>query len=194
MNAPNESEQAMTAPIFPRHGRTLLRRPVAILCAGLMLAGCQRYTIEGAYAPAIIHGYEISDGGTKNLRAEACYGKDETPAVIETVMEQVMVAPAEFDAAGNLRKPAVFEMRETQAVVDGREALYFETPCPEQLTAPFIASVQRALIARGYLSGQPSGVFDRGTGRAIRRFQAPLGLNSDVLSIEAAQQLGLVAY
>lgn len=68
----------------------------------------------------------------------------------------------------------------------------FAVPCPDQMTGDFTASLQRALIVRGYHEGAATGVMDEETAQAIRRFQRPRGLDSDILSLDAARALGLV--
>jgi hypothetical protein len=130
--------------------------------------------------------------GPPGARPGACYGKDVTPAVIEQVTEQVLVAEPEIGPEGNILAPAKYEERTTQKVVKGREEIYFETPCPPRWTPDFIASVQRALQTRGIYGGSVSGTLDQETRQAIRTFQISRGLNSGILSTESARALGLV--
>ncbi|SMH52793.1 Putative peptidoglycan-binding domain-containing protein [Maritimibacter sp. HL-12] len=130
--------------------------------------------------------------GPPGARPGACYGKDVTPAVIEQVTERVLVAEAEIGPEGNIITPAEFEERSSHQVVQGREEIYFETPCPPRWTPDFIASVQRALITRGIYKGEASGTLDHATRQAIRAFQVKNGLNSGILSTENARALGLV--
>jgi peptidoglycan hydrolase-like protein with peptidoglycan-binding domain len=59
------------------------------------------------------------------------------------------------------------------------------------LTEDFVSSLQRALSARGLYSGPISGRMDRQTRRGVRNYQAPLGLDSGILSLAAARKLGL---
>ncbi|MGR3757215.1 MAG: peptidoglycan-binding domain-containing protein [Tranquillimonas sp.] len=123
----------------------------------------------------------------------ACYGRDETPAVIETTLRDVQVAPA-TTAADGTRQPAVLRREAQPRIVQERRAIWFETPCPSQMTPDFVASLQRALKVRGLFSGATTGVADAQTRRAVREFQRAQGLNSSVLSIAAAKRLGLVVY
>ncbi len=69
----------------------------------------------------------------------------------------------------------------------------FAVPCPDQMDTDFLASLQRALIVRGYHEGTVSGEMDSATTEAIRRYQRPRGLDSEILSLDAARALGLVA-
>ncbi|WP_428539236.1 peptidoglycan-binding domain-containing protein [Profundibacter sp.] len=72
--------------------------------------------------------------------------------------------------------------------------IWFETPCPDALDTNFIAMLQRALKARGLYDGEIDGTLGTGTRKAIRMYQAAHGLDSDILALDAARQLGLIAY
>ncbi|WP_145109772.1 peptidoglycan-binding domain-containing protein [Cereibacter sediminicola] len=74
----------------------------------------------------------------------------------------------------------------------GEESRWFQAPCPDAMTPERVATLQRALEVRGLHKGAISGEMDKATRAAIRRFQEPLGLDSDRLSIEAARYLGVV--
>lgn len=76
----------------------------------------------------------------------------------------------------------------------GAEDRLFAVPCPDALTPEFWASVQRALAVRGLHTGPVTGLPDAATAEAVRRFQAPLGLDSAVLSLDGARHLGLVPW
>ena len=122
-----------------------------------------------------------------------CWGKIETPAVIETVTEQILVQPAEVLVDGTVVSPAAYKTVTRQAIVQERQVTWFETPCAAALTPEFVASLQRALQARGHYRGAITGVMDARTRAAVRRYQAPEGLDSGILSLAAARRLGLVA-
>ena len=122
-----------------------------------------------------------------------CWHRNISPAVIETVTEQVIVRPAERDAAGNILKPATFRTVTRQDIIRPRSDSWIETPCPEQMTPGFIASVQRALAARGYYQGPITGRMDASTRISLRRYQKEAGLDSSALSLDTARQLGLIA-
>lgn len=123
----------------------------------------------------------------------ACWQDATTPAVIETVTEQVLVEPEKRDAAGVVIAPAVYGSQSHQRVVEERRRVWFRAPCPIELTVNYVASVQRALKARGYHLGPLTGEFDAETRDAIRRFQAERGLDSPLLSLDAARELGIAA-
>lgn len=122
-----------------------------------------------------------------------CWGKQVTPAIIETVTHQVMLQPAEIQSDGSVLQPAVYKTETRQEIVRERKETWFETLCAQELTPDFVASVQRALAARGFYRGAPSGEMDARTRAAVRRYQEPQGLDSGILSRAAARDLGLVA-
>jgi len=122
----------------------------------------------------------------------ACWTTDVTPAIIETVSEQVIATPAVTDANGRVLSPATYATSSHQRILRDRQTVHIRTPCPEDVTPDFVASVQRALKARGYYLAPVTGAMDAPTLDAIRRFQEPLGLDSPVLSLAGAKTLGLV--
>lgn len=122
----------------------------------------------------------------------SCWGKTTQPAILETVTEQVMLQPAEVSSDGTVLNPAIYKTETQQRILRERKETWFETPCPADMTPDFISSVQRALSARDLYSGQATGVMDASTRAAVRRFQEPQGLDSGILSLAAARQLGLV--
>lgn len=124
--------------------------------------------------------------------ADACWVNDEIPAVIETVTEQVMVTPEVRAADGTITEAAIFATDVDQRMVQEREVVWFQTPCPGAMGPDFTASLQRALKARGYYLREVTGQMDQPTLTAIRRFQAERGLDSETLSLAAARDLGLI--
>lgn len=132
--------------------------------------------------------------GPPDARPGACYGKDVTPAVVEEVTEQTLVEPAQFADDGAIIKPATYRTTTKQAITEPRKEFFFEVPCADTFTVEFITSLQRALKARGIYRGRLTGVMDERTRRAIRKFQIPNGLNSDILTTTTALELGLLAY
>jgi hypothetical protein len=124
----------------------------------------------------------------------ACFGRHTTPAIVETVTEQVLVQPPQINADGSVSYPATYRTETRQEIVRERKELWFETPCSEALTPDFIGSIQRALAARGVYNGTITHRMDRGTRRAIRAYQKAQGLDSDILSLAAARKLGLIAH
>ncbi len=121
-----------------------------------------------------------------------CYGQDATPAVIETVTEQVLMQPAQVSTDGLVYYPPVYKTETKQMIVEERNELWFETPCENEMTPEFIASLQRALKARGHYAGPVNGEMTGWTRRGIRSYQKPQGLDSAILSLAASRKLGLV--
>ncbi|SCM68575.1 peptidoglycan-binding domain-containing protein [Donghicola eburneus] len=171
---------------------TRLNLQLFSLGLAMLVQGCGGGVITTAYLsePDSI-GYH-SDGPA-GAAPGTCWGVEFTPAVIETVTEDILVAPASTLPDGT-PQPPVYRTTTRQEIVQDRGEQWFETPCEKDLTPDFIASLQRALELRGYLRGNPDGVLDIRTKRAIQSFQRDFGLDSDVLSMRAARQLGLVAY
>lgn len=162
---------------------------VAALLAGLFLAGCQTALPHMAPPAEVVTRNAAPPGAAPGT----CWGQDDTPAVIETVTEQVVLQPAELRDDGTVARPAVYKTETRQKIVKPRETTWFETPCEEELTPEFNASLQRALKARGHYRGPINGQMDGRTRRAIRAYQKPQGLDSGMISLAAARQMGLVA-
>jgi hypothetical protein len=123
----------------------------------------------------------------------ACWQADIKPAVIETVTEQVLATPEVTGPDGQVQTAAVFHSESRQRMVEDRETVWFRTPCPAEMTVDFVATLQRALKARGLYLLPLTGRMDAPTRSAVRRFQTPLGLDSDHLSLAAARLLGIVS-
>jgi len=122
-----------------------------------------------------------------------CWATDTVPAHHESVMETVVITPALLDARGRELQPAVVAQGAHLAQVRPAEDRLFAVPCPEVMTAEFVAALQRALSVRGHYAGPPTGEMDSATRDAVRAYQRPQGLDSAVLSLAAAQHLGLIA-
>ncbi len=118
-----------------------------------------------------------------------CSAGVEIPAVIETVTEQAIL-PAADQTGSDAAVRTVTRSR----VVQDRQRRMVEVVCPEQLDAALVASLQRALIARGALDGPASGLLDGPTLAALQAYQTDLGLpETSLLTRQAAVALGLVA-
>ena len=158
------------------------------------LAACTPPHLAGQLAglsePALLQTHEEAPPGAPE---GSCWGKDITPAVIETVTERVLLQPAQVLDDGTVISEPVYKLETRQAIVRERRELWFQTPCDDQLTPDYLASLQRALQARGHYRGAITGTLDSRTRRAIRKYQAPQGLDSSILSLSAARKLGLAA-
>ena len=172
--------------------------PRPFLSAFLLLAavaGCAQPPVSagtGAVAPGLTLAGEWRN--TPPGPAEkGCFTEQKRPAVVETVTEQVLVAPEVRDkATGAVTRPASYRTTTQARIVEGGETLWFETLCPRDLTRERVATLQRALAARGLYLGAVTGKMDRATQAAVRAYQAPRGLLSAILSRRAAEQMGVV--
>lgn len=156
------------------------------ILASVLLTGCgdsaPPFSLPEETPEIALHAY----GPAPDREPGTCWGLETKPAVIETVTEQVLISDS--GAA------PVYQTETRQTIVEERQEIWFRTPCESEMTPDFIASLQRALYARGYLSGALDGVLDTRTRQAILKLQQAQGLDSDILSLEAARSLGLVAY
>lgn len=172
-------------------------RPRTLISAALTgLAACGQIPAPDLAALVDPAGIQVSRGmGPPGADPGACYGRETTPAVIETVTEQVMIQPPQISSSGQVIEPGVFVTETRQRIVRERRELWFETPCEVQRgDAEFISNLQRALEARGHFRGMITGVMDARTRRAVRSYQASEGLDSAVLSVAAARRLGLLVW
>lgn len=132
--------------------------------------------------------------GPPNADPNSCYGRESAPAEINAREELIVVQPAEVTAGGSVEKPPLVKVETVDSEASQTEELWFEIPCEIDAEKPvFIASLQRALAARGLYDGPVNGLYDQNTQKAVRAYQAPQGLDSGILSLVAAQQMGLVA-
>ncbi|MCR8546557.1 peptidoglycan-binding protein [Salipiger sp. P9] len=170
-------------------GSEQMHRPTALCAAlALTLAACDAPPADGTGAwpgEAPPAPEQLADG--------TCWAREVTPAIYEHVMGEIQVVQAEIAEDGTVIRPPIYRRAPVPKVVRPRGELRFETPCPDQMTPEFIASVQRALAARSYFSGSVSGRIDSATTAAIRKYQTERGLDSGQLSLETARALGLVA-
>lgn len=121
-----------------------------------------------------------------------CQAREETPAIYEQVMGEVMVIQAQIAEDGTVIAPPVYRRAPVPKVVRERSEFIFDAVCGHQMTPEFISSLQRALAARGYFAGNVTGWIDAPTSAAILRYQTDRGLASEQLSLETARSLGLI--
>lgn len=169
-----------------RNGLAASALMLSAACSGVSLPAVAKLD-----EPAPVH---FHAGPPPGSDPAGCYRRDATPAEIETVTEQVMLQPPSVSLDGKTLYPAVYQTETRQAIIRERREMWFETPCASELTPEFVASVQRALRARGHYRGPIDGQMTPRTRAAIRAYQQPQGLDSAVLSKAAARRLGLVAY
>lgn len=163
-------------------------RLIATLLGAVFVVACaQSQTVSDS---GVIVGNGLAPPGAA---PGTCWGKIPTPAVVETVTEQVLVTPAKTNPDGSIATLPVYRSESRQQIVTPRTDRWFEIPCPPAFTVEFVSTLQRALQARGLYTGAVNGNMDDQTRRAVLAVQTEKGLASDVLSIETARELGIVA-
>jgi hypothetical protein len=160
-----------------------------------LLAGCMDgYATRADQSPTTDAIGPLTQTPVVNSADGTCFARATTPAIIETVTEQVMVQPATVRSDGSVQTPAAFRTVTRQQILRERREVEFETPCGSVLTPQFNASVQRALLARGYYRGAINGTLDQRTASAIERFQTDQDdVHTGTLTLRTARTLGLVA-
>ncbi len=171
------------APSFFRSSATAL----ALLASGAFGACSNGQTVSDS---GVIQGNGLAPPGAPK---GTCWGKIPTPAVVETVTEQILVTPAKINADGTVATLPEYRTEQRPRILTPRTDRWFETPCPPAFTVELVSSLQRALQARGLYQGAVTGNMDEATRRAVLAVQTADGLRSDVLSIKTARELGLVA-
>jgi hypothetical protein len=168
------------------------RIPVFLGAAALALAACQPVDAPEALREVPL-GAPLPQFAERPADAapESCWAKEEIPAEVRIVEETVVLEPPGLAPDGTLRAEPLTRTERREDVIAPARTTWFETPCPEEMTAAFIASLQRALAVRGVHDGPVTGRLDASTEAAIRTWQAPLGIDSATLSLAAARRLGL---
>jgi len=156
----------------------------------LIILGACAQDVAAPNAPDVARLQQVAPPGAE---PGTCWGKDVTPAIIETQTQQVLLQPARIGADGKITAQAVYKTETQQEIVRERDETWFRAPCDAVMTIQFVSSLQRALAARNIYKGPINGELDNRTAKAIRRYQKPKGVNSATLSIAAARELGLLA-
>lgn len=178
------------------NNNTLFHRKCSItlaLCAAVVVSACARSQVNVAHLSAPVLAVSQAKA-PPNARDGSCWGRDETPATIQTTTEKFLVQPAETDTDGTVIKEAIYRTETRQEIIQKRNEIWFETPCSETIGKDFVVNLQRALMVRGYYSGPLTAKMDSHTRSAVRKYQQKQGLNSSIISLEAAQQLGLANF
>lgn len=165
----------------------------ALALAALALAACAPRLAVAPPLPGDLSGEVIlKTGDTPPPAPEgACWASDHMPAVYETVTEQTLVSPEVRDGQGNVTSPAGYQSVSKLSQIHAARDIWFRAPCPDEMTLSFVATLQRALKARGFYQAEVTGEMDAATAEALRRYQAEHGLDSAQLSLAAARDLGL---
>ena len=134
-----------------------------------------------------------------DARADQCFAHEVTPAVIETTTNRTQLTPPRLavdleTGETEVVRPATYDTVTAQRVIREREEIFFETICPQLYTDRFVRSLQRALKARGFFGGVPSGWLDDQTKLAIKLYQKQEGLPSSILSLRTVETFGLISH
>jgi len=129
----------------------------------------------------------------------ACFVPYTAPAVIETVTEHVLVQDEirEIDpqiGQSVVTTPAIYSTKTVQKIISPRREAKIEIVCPQDESFDFIQTLQRALSARGFYFAAINGVMDERTKRAVRKVQKSYGINISDVTIELAENYGLIIH
>lgn len=130
---------------------------------------------------------------TETAADGSCFAREITPAEYDHVMGQVQVVQAELAPDGTILRAPIYRNAPVPRLVKPQAEVTFPAPCPDQVTPQFIASLQRALFARGYYKGRINGKLDAPTSAAVEHYQQQFGLDSAQLSLRTARELGIIA-
>jgi hypothetical protein len=168
-------------------------RLASALTAAVALSACGPQIDVKAPAPSDLssEAIQLEGAGPPPGPEGTCWANDLIPAAFETVTEQTLVTPEVRDDAGRVTTPAAYTSVSRVRVLNERRDIWFTTPCPDTVTVEFVATLQRALKARGYYMLPVTGELDASTSDALRRYQADRGLDSPLLSLAATRELGI---
>ena len=176
------------------HDESSMTRIHLVAAAALaLLTGCQQTAVSDVtrfIKPSVLEPTEMTP---PNSQPGVCWGHEPAPEVTTITTQTIMVEKAIYDAQGREITPAIYRKVRAPQVINDGTGRWFERVCDTLATPIFIETLQRALFVRGYFSGDVTGMMDAPTLRAVRKYQREQGLNSDTLSLSAAQQLGLIA-
>ncbi len=165
-----------------------MTRAVTLL---LVFGACAGPDVEPPPPPAAIPIIQQAD--IQTMADGRCFSLDPGRPQFQTITQQVLVEPEVRAADGTITRPAIFRNVDQQIQVIRDNPPRFEVVCPQDLSQSFVASLQRALAARGAYGGAINGLIDDGTKAAIREFQAKDGPYSSNLAVRTAQTLGLLS-
>lgn len=175
----------------------LPRKTLSALALGMLLSACidpQRQAPDVASLDKDGLIPTQLEAPSEKQQKDACWAQDTQPAIIQTVTNQVLIQPATYDDDDTLLTRAVYGTETKQDILRTRAEAWFQTTCPEFIDQAYTATLQRALTVRGYYKGTITGEMNAETRAAIEHYQTQRGLESEMLSLAAAKQLGVAAY
>lgn len=158
----------------------------------VLIAGCQQTASPDVtrVIPAAV--VTAQEGSAPGDAPGQCWVQLPPTTQTKLVEQTVRVQDAVIGPDGTQTAPAIYRKVQAPVEVETSSNRGFARLCDAQLTAPFVETLQRALSARGYYLGEIDGTLTPATNAAVRAYQLSQGLDSDMLSVAAAQQLGLV--
>lgn len=154
----------------------------------LMLAACAPQPAPDTVPAPIV----VSLGEIETDVAGRCFARTAPPTRTDIVEEMIEVVPEERAVDGSIVNPAVFRTITRPRTVATGEGARFETVCPPAYTEAFVATLQRALLIRRGYAGPITGQYDEATSLAVQQFQRGMGIDSPLLSVTTARDLGLL--
>lgn len=164
------------------------------LAAVLVLANCTTLTPVTRDQPPQL--YTPPRAAPVDAAEGTCWDKTETPALVKTVTEDVLVQPAQISSTGTLQSLPVYRSQTRQVILQERQIRWFQILCDADLTPDYVASVQRALALRNLYKGEVNGKMSPQTRAAIKAFQKEQAVSAAdhaTLTVEGARKLGLWA-
>ncbi len=163
-------------------------RAVLLLSFGLAACGAVSSPPMPEASPTV-----IKQGAIETAANGRCFAIDTGPERTESIVEEVLTLPEQRDADGTVLRPAIYRQEERDVLVPINDPVRFEVVCPQIYSQSFVASLQRALSARGAYSGAANGLLDGATQNAILLYQTARGRHSAQLSVATAREFGLIS-
>ena len=102
------------------------------LILALALSGCQPAVPAAPAITSLKKELVTKTGNTPPSKGKGiCWAEDVTPAIIETVTEQVLLRPEIRGPDGAILRAAVFQSEAAQRIVQDRRAVWFRAPCSD---------------------------------------------------------------
>lgn len=164
----------------------LLRGPVAVV---VLLTGCGAVPGPDPVSAPIV----VAMGEIETDAAGRCFAVTAPPTQTAIVEDTVEVAPALRAADGTVTEAAVLRTVTRPQTVPIGPGTRFETLCPPVYSEAFVQTLQRALLIRRAYAGPISGHYDAATRDAVATFQRARQIDSPLLAVDVARDLGIYA-
>ncbi|SEN20647.1 Putative peptidoglycan binding domain-containing protein [Loktanella fryxellensis] len=135
----------------------------------------------------------IAMGEIETDAAGRCFAMTAPQTQTNIVEDTVEVVPAQRAADGTVTQAAVLRRVSRPQTVAVGPGARFETLCPPAYTVAFVQTLQRALLIRRSYAGPITGQYDTATREAVAAFQRNRDIDSSLLSVDVARDLGITA-